>query len=229
MKDKIERKITETNKYLIRYGADYNLGIKRAWQFFLLKILTFAAVYLLGLKITNSAVALAAGILGFFAPNMLVQKMNDMDNDEMFGDLKAIYDTLRIQQSAGVYITNALMDCYLMVRNKRLKTAMKELSRNIVSEKDISKALNILSEKFRNDYIDELVVSVNQSVQTGQITKILEEINKQMLHIEENINIKKEKSVERTMTMIEILLYVGILGIALYGLAVSASTSIYNF
>lgn len=229
MKGKIERKIIETNKYLIRYGADYNLGIKKAWQFLVLKILSFAVVYLLGLKITNSTVALAAGILGFFAPNMLVKSLNEMDNDEMFGDLKAIYDTLRIQQSAGVYITNALMDCYLMVRNKRLKTAMKELSRNIVSEKDISKALNILSEKFRNDYIDELVVSVNQSVKTGQITKILEEINKQMLHIEENINIKKEKSVERTMTMIEILLYVGILGIALYGLAVSASTSIYNF
>lgn len=214
------------NLFLSQYGAGYNLGISIAWQFILLKLLCSLGIILIFSQFVNITFALLCGALGYMFPVILVKAMNNSDNENMVTDLKAIYDTLRIQQSAGIFISNALTDCYLVIKNKRLKMAMKEVSGKILAERDIEKAISLLSVKFRNDYIDEFVTIITQSVQTGQLTKILEEISKQMINIEEIINIRKENAVDRKVTTIMILIFIGIFAAAIYGLGVSGMGSI---
>ena len=216
------------NLFLSQYGAEYNLGINRAWQFVALKSFCSIGVILISSQVISIPFALICGVLGYMFPTILVKLMNNSDNESMVTDLKAIYDTLRIQQSAGIFISNSLTDCYLVIKNKRLKKAMKEVSGEILAERDIAKAINSLSVKFRNDYIDEFVTIVTQSVQTGQLTKILEEISKQMIGIEEIINVRRENAIDRKLTTIIILIFIGIFAAALYGLGVRGLGSVSN-
>lgn len=225
----IARKTDEMNLFLSQYGAEYNLGISRVWQFMALKFICMAGVFITALQLLNPIFSFMCSIFGYLFPNFLVRMLNKADNENMFSDLKALYDTLRIQQSAGIYITNAILDCYLVVKSKRLKSALKQVSSDILSDKDIVRAVSTLTVKFRNDYIDEFVTIISQSVQTGQMIKILEEINKQMMNIEDVMNGRKEAAIDRKMMIIQILLFIGILAAAVYGLAVSGAESVYNF
>lgn len=225
----IKKKADETNLFLSQYGAEYNLGIRRIWQYATLKIFCAICTFVTALQLMSPIFSFICGIFGYMFPTMLIKSLNKSNNEKMFGDLKALYDTLRIQQSAGIYITNAILDCYLVVKNRRLKSALRQISGDILSEKDIAKAVSTLSLKFRNDYIDEFVTIISQSVQTGQMVKILEEINRQMINIEDVMNGRREAAIDRRMMIIQVLMFIGILAAAIYGLAVSGAASVYSF
>ena len=214
--------------YLIRYGAGFNMGIKKVWQYYLIKLAASLICMFIASHFVRKNWLLCFGLVGYIAVDILIREMNKMDNDEMFADLKTLYDTFRIQQTAGIYLTNAIVDSYLMVKNKRLKEALKQVSKEIMSERDIVKAVENMSQKFRNDYIDEFVTVIVQSVETGQMVNMLEQINHQMINIEDVLNQKRESRIERKMLIIELLMFIGILAMAIYGLSYSAVTSIRN-
>lgn len=222
----LRQKIDKLNLFLSQHGADFNLGISKIWQYIALRLFIALGIFLVSNEILNIWFSIALGIIGLYVPDVIVKELNKSDNEKMFQDLKAVYDTLRIQTSAGIYVTNALMDCYLVVKNKRLKKALKQLSIDIIGDRDIDRAVNSLSVKFHNDYIDEFVTIITQFIQTGQLVKVLEELNKQMINIEDLMNQKRESKVERKMLTIVLLFFVGILAIAIYGLAANASFSI---
>ena len=63
----------------------------------------------------------------------------------MMPDIKVIYDTLRIQTKAGVFINEALGQCYLKVRNERLKEALLILNGKLIRDKDIETSFHSIS------------------------------------------------------------------------------------
>ena len=203
--------------FISRYGADYNLGISRVKQLLMLKICSAAFFIFLGSQVTGMPVILLAGITGWKFPDIIIKMINREDNEKIFKDMKMLYDSLRIQQSAGIFITDSLMYSFRIVRSKRLKAALRDLSNDIMLYKDIDKALSTLSTKFKNDNVDEFVSIVSQSIQTGRMMDMLEQINKQMQNMEDIINQKRENAVNTRMLIIIMMLFVGIVAMVVYG------------
>lgn len=211
------RYIEKTELFISRYGADYNLGISKVKQLLILKVCSMAFFIFLGSQVVGMPVMLLIGIVGWKFPDIVIKLINKEDNEKIFTDMKMLYDSLRIQQSAGIFITNSLMHSYRIVRCKRLKAALRSLSSDIMLDKDIDKALNALSIKFKNDNIDEFVSIISQSIQTGRMRDMLEQINKQMQNMEDIINQKRENAVNSRMLIIIMLLFVGIVAMVTYG------------
>lgn len=203
--------------FISRYGADYNLGISRVKQLLILKVCGVVFFIMLGSQVVGMPLILLTGIVGWKFPDMIIKILNKDDNKKIFSDMKMLYDSLRIQQSAGIFITNSLMYSYRIVRCKRLKAALRSLSSDIMMNKDIGRALNALSTKFKNDNIDEFVSIISQSVQTGRMRDMLEQINKQMQNMEDIINQKRENAVDSKMLIIMMLLFLGIIAMTVYG------------
>lgn len=211
------RYLESTELFISRYGADYNLGISKVKQLLILKVCSMAFFIFLGSQVVGMPVMLLIGIVGWKFPDIVIKLINREDNEKIFKDMKMLYDSLRIQQSAGIFITNSLMHSYRIVRCKRLKAALRSLSSDIMLDKDIDKALNALSIKFKNDNIDEFVSIISQSIQTGRMRDMLEQINKQMQNMEDIINQKRENAVNSRMLIIIMLLFVGIVAMVTYG------------
>lgn len=226
---RLKKRTEKLELYISRYGADVNLGINKAEQLIIMKAISVVFFFILANELIELKWAVVIGMAGWKFPDFLINLMNREDNEKIFGDMKALYDTLRIQQSAGIYITTSLMYSYKVVRCKRFKTALKQLSSDIMSEKDIVKAINVLSVKFKNEQIDEFVSMVSQSVQTGQMVEMLNQVNKQLINIEKAINKKKEDAIERKMLVIMLLLFVGIIAVVLYAALGSDLMSTGNF
>lgn len=203
--------------FISRYGADYNLGISRVKQLLILKICSVVFFIFLGSQVVGMPVILLIGAAGWKFPDMVIKMLNKEDNEKIFKDMKILYDSLRIQQSAGIFITNSLMYSYRIVKCKRLKTALRSLSGELMLNKDIGRALDALSTKFKNDNIDEFVSIISQSVQTGRMRDMLEQINKQMQNMEDIINQKRENAVDSKMLLIMMLLFLGIIAMTVYG------------
>lgn len=203
--------------FISRYGADYNLGINKVGQLIMLKVCFMAFFALVASQVVSLPFIPFIGMAGWKFPDLIIRLLNKEDNEKIFRDLKRLYDSLRIQQSAGIFITNSLMYSYRIVRNKRLKAALKSLSSDIMSDKDIDRALNGLSIKFKNDNIDEFVSIISQSIQTGRMVDMLEQINKQMQNMEDTINQKRENAVDNKMLIIMMMLFLGIMAMTIFG------------
>ena len=124
----------EIEKYLRKNGVENIFENKKITppMFILVRIFMGILFMMVGIKEELWIAAVLLGIVGFYTPNMMIKISNDSDNDKILVDLKNIYDTLRIQTKAGVYLTYALAECYLVARNSRLKKALLELNDQII-------------------------------------------------------------------------------------------------
>lgn len=154
--------------------------------------------------------------LGYFLPELIVNESNKSDNKQMLDDIKNIYDTLRIQTKAGVYITSVITDCYLVVKNKRLKKALLKLTSDIAAKNDIEESLDEFRNRFSNEYIDTLVIIIKQSMQTGQAAKMFDDIRGQIADIESAIIQQEQVRIRKNITICQVMLYCSIIITALY-------------
>lgn len=159
---------------------------------------------------------LLGAIIGYFALDFLANTSNKSDNEKMLDDIKNVYDTLRIQTKAGVYITSVITDCYLVVQNKRLKKAFLRLTSDIAAKNDVDAALDDFRNKFDNDYINSLVIIIKQSMKTGQATKMFEDIRAQITDIELAMMESEKRKVQSLITICQIVLYTAIIVVSIY-------------
>ena len=109
-------------KFLKTRGAVYMFGeMATPVTFLLVKLLAFLLLFMVGISFNSVPAGLILGVIGFFMPDILLNVSNSIDNDTMLSDVKCIYDTLRIQTKAGVFLSASLCECYLAVKNRRLK------------------------------------------------------------------------------------------------------------
>ena len=103
-------------KFLKTRGAVYMFGeMATPVTFLLVKLLAFLLLFMVGISFNSILAGLILGVLGFFLPDILLNVSNSMDIDTMLSDFKCIYDTLRIQTKAGVFLSASLCECYLAV------------------------------------------------------------------------------------------------------------------
>lgn len=165
-------------------------------------------------------------LVGYIGLDFIINESNKGDNRLMLEDIKNVYDTLRIQTKAGVYITNVLTECYLVVQNKRLKQALLKLTSDIIAKNDIETSLDSFRNKFSNEYIDTMTIIIKQSLQTGQAAKMFEDIRNQITDIEAAIVMNEKQKIARKIVTVQVMLYIAIILISVYIAMISLSTGL---
>ena len=217
-------------KFLKTRGAVYMFGeMATPVTFLLVKLLAFLLLFMVGISFNSILAGLILGVLGFFLPDILLNVSNSMDNDTMLSDIKCIYDTLRIQTKAGVFLSASLCECYLAVKNRRLKSALLELTNDISTRREIDDALERFNEKFDFGQIDIFCIVIRQSMESGRSVKVLEDLSLQMNDLQRAINMKEKEALDRKVQVIELMLFIGLLAVTVYSLGVEVISSALIF
>lgn len=215
-------------KYLEAAGATYMFG-KAATPavFVMLKFIAAMLLCFLALKLhTGGYLVFLLTVVGFFLPELLLNVSDYFDNEAILPDMKKIYDTLRIQTKAGVFLDDALSECYLAAKNRRLKSALLELTTEISIKKNIEEALDHFNGKFRNEQIRTFCMVINQAQDSGKSSQLLKDLSDQMKDLQHAINLKHREALERKVQIIELLIFVGLLAVTVYCLGVEVTTNL---
>lgn len=149
-------------------------------------------------------------ILGFFGVDLLVKKNNEKNNEKMLMDISNIYDVLKIQLKAGVFITTSIFFCYKNCKNKRLKDGLLLLYLDIQTSSNISEALRRFDARFKNANLSTLCAVLEQSLITGQLVTVLDNISKKNVGIQRLANEQYKKNIEKKYHRLSILMVLGI-------------------
>lgn len=215
-------------KYLESTGAAYMFkGFANPAFFIMLKILSAILLYFLIIQISkNFLIVFFMAATGFFLPEILLNVSDYFDNETILPDMKKIYDTLRIQTKAGVFLDDALSECYLAAKNRRLKSALLELTTEISIKKNIEEALENFNGKFRNEHIKTFCMVINQAQDSGKSSQLLKDLSDQMKDLQHSINLKNKEALDRKVQIVELLIFVGLLAVTVYSLGLEITTSL---
>ena len=207
-------------KYLCKHGAAYHYG---SW----IEPVSYLAICFLvgsmGLAIGISfgiLAAVGACIVGLFLPGILLQYLDKKDNEQMLSELDMVYSALGIQIRAGVYVTDALSECYGSVTQVRLRDALQNLSGDIVMKADLDSALERFQGQFNNRYIDSLCITILQAMESGQAVELLGDIAEQIKDMELSLQQKKKEQFNRSVTFYQLGIFALILVLVLYACVV---------
>ena len=201
---------------LTRYGASFHYGKNiRPIPYFLLRMLLF----LLGVLVVGRvdwALGVFCGLAFYFLPDFLLWYLNKKDNEAMLPEIKLIYHTMEIQIKAGVYVMDALVECYGGVTHKRLKTALLDLAGDIAIRADVYDALGSFQAKFENSHINALCVTICQALESGQAVELLRDLGEQVKDMEQLVLVSKKASLDRSLTFYQLGILTVVLGLTLY-------------
>ena len=225
-KDKTARKLKEKEDWLRKNGVSCMLGydmkgivfyaIQFCFGIFMFYIMMFSMRRAL---IPEKMIVMgAAFVIGFRLPTLIIMLSNKSDNADMLPDIKSVYDVLKIQMKAGVFVTDILAECFLIVKNRRLKIALRELANQIYMKHDLPQALDLFHSKFNNTYIDMLVMTLEQSLQSGRSVQMLQDVSQQIQDVERALNLKVKQHAEHQMLTYQLAVYFGILLVVIFAM-----------
>lgn len=202
--------------WLIRMGAAFHFSKEfRVETYAMLCIGAGICGFLIGmLQSWWLALGLGAGLC--FAPRLLIRVMNMRDNEKMLSEIKLVYHALEMQIRAGVYVTDALAECYGSVQNRRLKQALLDLAGDITMRADITEALDSFRGKFDNRYIDALCVTILQALESGQAVELLGDIAEQVKDMESAVLGRRKNALDRSITLYQLGILAAMLGMVIY-------------
>ena len=207
-------------QWLKQMGASYHYGKRISPENFLVIRCVLATVGVSALMPVWGNSALVVGVLLFFLPVWLLCYLNQRDNERMLPELKLVYNALELQLRAGVYVTDALAECYGSVKETRLRNALLDLAGDIVLRADIYNALNRFQGSFDNRYVDSLCITVLQALESGHAVEVLADIGEQIRDMEQTVLARKKATLDRSLTFYQLGILVVVLGIALYACVV---------
>lgn len=171
-----------------------------------------------------------AGIIGFmigiFIPAIILYMSNEQDNTIILKDLKWLYETISVQLQAGLHIRQALAESEGLMRNKRLKKALHKLVTRLDDGEDINMSLTSFENSFRNHYISSFSLILRQMQDSGYAVKLLEDIRLQIEEMERVQLNKKKEALEMQLQIFQILLFIGVLVLVMYGCITAALQNI---
>lgn len=213
----------EIETFIKSSGLDFMFKGLTPIGYIVIKFATAFVFAIAGLYGFGLLAGIIAFIIGFVFIDFIAQQSNSGDNRQMLLDLKGVYDTLRIQTRAGIYTSQILSDCFMIVKNKRLREAMMKLTSSITVHNDIEGSLEEFRSKFSNDYIDSLSLIIRQSMVTGLSTQMLEDIKLQMENIENALLLADKRATENKVTFVQLLLYISVIAVSAF-IAMTAVT-----
>ncbi len=215
--------------WLCRNGAAFHYGKWVNPTRYLVLRLVLALLGFLVLWRIAPGYGVVAALFLFFLPEWLLLYLNKQDNVRLLPEIKLIYHALEIQIRAGVYVTDALAECYGSVQEKRLQKALLELAGDIVMKADIYEALEKLQGKFDNRYIDALCITIMQACESGQAVELLSDIGEQLKDMESAVMNRKKSSLDRSITFYQLGVLAAVMGIVIYACVSHMFTAALKF
>lgn len=216
-------------KWLAKNGAKYHYG---RWvspgSFLALRVVLGSVVYLAISKL-SVGYGLICGPLAFMTPGWLLLYMNKQDNNKLLPEIKLVFHALEIQIRAGVYVTDALSECYRSVSNVRLRDALMGLSGDLTLRKDTMDALNRFQGKFDNRNIDVLCITIIQALESGKAVELLSDMAAQVRDMESSLLERRKASMDRSFTFYQLGILVAVMGVVLYGCITNMYAAVINF
>ncbi len=205
-----------TEEWLCRKGAAFHFGGRlQPLSWLALRMLLAFSGFVAGIQYalwTGFAVAAALYLL----PALLVWYLNNRDNERMLPELKFIYHGLEIQIRAGVYMTDALTECYAGVREERLRQALLDLAGAVTVKADVHDALEHFQSCFDNRYVDALCITLLQAMESGQAVELLGDIAEQVKDMEMAVLGRRKGALDRSVTFYQLGILAALLGVVLY-------------
>lgn len=206
----------ELYDYLCRNGAAFHFG---KWvnpvSYSALRLVLGGTGLLIG-AFTGYLQGMVLAVALFWLPDGLLLWMNKMDNERMLPELKLVYNAISMQVKAGVYVTDALGECFGSVREERLRSALFSLSGEIALKSDVESALERFQQKFDNRYIDALCITVLQALESGHAVALLADISEQIKDMEAALMNRKKGNLDRRITFYQLGILSAILIVVLY-------------
>lgn len=204
-------------RWLLSHGGDFHYGeFCTPIVMLSIQILFMGIGGIMGFILWGSMGALGLGGALFFLPKGLLLYLNEKDNEKMISDLKTLYHAMEIQIGAGVYVTDALAECYGFVKERRLRQALLDLAGDIVMKADIYESLESFQKKFSNSYIDALCITLLQALESGQALELLRDLAEQIRDLELNVLRHKKNALDRSITFYQLGILASVLGVVLY-------------
>lgn len=215
--------------WLERNGGSFHYG---KWvnplRFMSLRFV-LAAICLWAFSTWRLEYGLLACVVSYMLPTLLLQYLNGQDNVKMLPEIKLIYHALEMQIRGGVYVTDAMAECYGSVKEKRLRQALLELAGDIVMKADVYEALNRFQGKFDNRYVDSLCITLSQALESGQAVELLSDISEQIKDMEMTLLERKKAALDRRITFYQLGILAAVLGVVLYACANQMLTAAIGF
>ncbi len=204
------------SSWLIRNGTAYHYWkkIEPGSLCLLTALLGASGAFVGGMLRQDLALPLAL-LLGAL-PLLMIPVLNRSDNERMLPELKLIYHALAMQIRSGVYVTDALAECYASVEEPRLRDALLDLAGDIVMKSDLIRALDRLQRRFDNRYIDALCVTICQAMESGQAVELLGDLGEQVKDMERTVLEKRKNKLDRSVTFYQLGILSAVLGVAIY-------------
>lgn len=215
--------------WLERNGGSFHYGKWVNPLSFISLRFVLAAVSLWAFSTWKLGYGFLAGVVGYMLPMLLLQYLNAQDNVKMLPEIKLIYHALEIQIRGGVYVTDAMAECYGSVKEKRLRQALLELAGDIVMKADVYDALNRFQGKFDNRYVDSLCITLSQALESGQAVELLSDISEQIKDMEMTLLERKKAALDRSITFYQLGILAAVLGVVLYACATQMLTAAMGF
>jgi len=205
-----------TGQWLNQNGAPFHYGRWMTPTVYLAIriVLGFAGMLVMGQM--GMGYGMIVAILLFFLPGWMLSYLNRKDNQNLLPELKLVYHSLEIQIRAGVYVMDAMSECYGCVREPRLKQALLELSGDLVMKADVYSALDKFQGRFDNPYIDSLCITLLQAMESGQAVELLSDISEQIKDMEGVVLERKKSSLDRSITFYQLGILAAVMGVVLY-------------
>lgn len=209
-KDRIE-------KFLKMNGVKISLS---AEKYILIKfLLSISATFALYQRFTLT-IGLVVGFAMFFLVDVAILLQNKSQDAEIITSLSDVCDSLRIQLKGEVHITDALTECYLLTKNKRLKRAFERVESSMYLEHDLEKSLLDFRENFNNKYIDSFVITILQSEKSGKINQAMQDLASSFNEISRVLDNKRERRISSKLELLIISLVMWIAAVACYAIVV---------
>ncbi len=183
----------------------------------LLQCLMFLGVFLFLLMGKQSVgVSLSAGVCMMFVPEVLLKIHSKAENKRMLSDIEHIYNLLHLQDRAGAFFLDSLIDSYRVVSYGRLKKALIRLTADISAKKPIQEATEEFAAKFDNPYLSTLADIIRYGVEDGNTNAMIADVAQQIQAIQQARYIAEEGKQEAESLVIMTLLFIGILAAVMY-------------
>ena len=206
----------KTEAKLIKNGASFHFGrwINPSGYLMMQVLFALAGGFIIGAF--APVFGAFGGVLFFLGPDWFLASFNKGDNNRMLPEIKLIYHALEIQIKAGVYVTDALAECYGSVRQPRLQQALLDLAGQIVMQSDMYEALDCFQKKFDNRHIDALCITILQACESGQAVELLGDIGEQLKDMEMAVMNSKKSSLDRSITFYQLGILVAVMIVIVY-------------
>lgn len=223
------KKYSEIQLYLSKKGVNYIM--KRTVdpiEWITVKILCSIVLSIVVFKMFNMFVAIISLFIAYYIPNIIINLSNINDNNKMLIDIKNMYETLKIKTESGIFLTDALFQCFKTANNSRLKNEMLIMINEIKTKNDIMQALSNFENKFDNKYINGFVGVLRQSFDTDDIKSSIDNISKQMNSVQKTIDIQADAVAAKNASLCQIAVLIEIMIVVGYALIRLATTMLDN-